>query len=173
MKDYTTQTSGKNTGSKKLSKIECEAFADKNHMKFRVLWDIDRPNGGCWPYCIDTSTKPKGCHYNKYKDEVHYTDVSVPGWDGNDCSKTYRCIIHSTEQLEDGHDFHHKWRFRQKSYRKFTEIAHANNDVLLTGHWGEYQSNIAYDYRYGKANRPITQGKQCKEAVIHLLTLNL
>ena len=79
-KDYNTKVSGTNTGNTKLSKFECEKFASKYAIPFRVLWDMDKTSGGCWPYCIDLSTVPIGCIYDAAQDEVRYIEVDIPGF---------------------------------------------------------------------------------------------
>ena len=172
-KDYNTKVSGTNTGSTKLSKYECEKFASKYTIPFRVLWDVDSTSGGCWPYCIDLATMPIGCIYDASQDEVRYIEVDIPGFEGSDCSSAQRCITKPKynghymdyKKVPGAHDFHHKWRFRKQYERKYREIAHSNNKDYPAGHWAEYgDRKIKFSERYGKSNRKIEQGRTCREA---------
>ena len=172
-KDYNTKVSGKNTGDTKLSKYECEKFASKYAIPFRVLWDPDSTSGGCWPYCIDLATMPIGCIYDSAQDEVRYIEVDIPGYEGQDCSTAQRCLVKPKynghymdyKKTPGAHDFHHKWRFRKQYERKYREIEHSNNKDYPAGHWAEYgDRKIKFAERYGKSNRKIEQGRTCREA---------
>ena len=160
MNDIQIKTSGKNTGDKALTKDECEYYAKKIGLKFRVLWDPDSSYGGCWPYCIDVNNSPVGCYWHEQTDEIRYAEIDIPGYAGADCNNgQQKCLQKNSEGK--GHDFHHKWRFRKQYKRMFKEVTHSNNNGQCSGSYKQLFSLHIVRRTSGKSERQLVTGKTC------------